>query len=224
MGTGGTVSGDPVPGTRATVQSFTMGQIDRDWRYIGIVLPADVLSFTGVHQLTAVQLNWLITSQVAIANFEIERSTDNRLFTAAGSVTAAMSLNEPVQFSFTDTDPAAAGSIVYYRLKINAVNGVVKYSNVIAVKNTLQQKDELRVSPNPANNQALLHFYADNESAVTIRMINAHGKTVLLQQRNAVKGMNDMPLQNLAAFGNGVYTLQLVFPNRMAVSRLVILK
>src|SRR5205085_12226136 len=47
MGNSGSLIGDPAPGTKATVQKKTPTQIDRDWRYVGVVLPVEFVKFSG---------------------------------------------------------------------------------------------------------------------------------------------------------------------------------
>ena len=223
MGTGGSITGDPVPGTRATVQSFINGQADRDWRYIGIVLPADVLDFTGVDEGNSVKLSWSIVTQAPIDYFEVERSTDNILFAPVGIITDAVALNELQLFSFTDNNLPAGKNVMYYRLKIKGQNAALKYSNVLAIKNNLANA-AVTVTPNPAADYTVLNFYAAREMQVTIRLINELGKTVLLQQKNAARGVNQITLNNLGAYGNGFFTVQLVMDNKVVTGRLIILK
>ena len=50
MGTGGTFTGDAAPGSRTTVQKKFAWQPNRDWRFSGIVLPVQFLSFTALLQ------------------------------------------------------------------------------------------------------------------------------------------------------------------------------
>ena len=47
MGSGGTFTGDATPGSRTTVQRTISTQPDRDWRFVGYVLPVQFLNFTG---------------------------------------------------------------------------------------------------------------------------------------------------------------------------------
>ena len=221
MGNGGSFAGDPSPGTKATVQSKTVGQSDRDWRYVGVVLPIQIINFTAAEQLNAVLVNWSVITQVPIALFEVERSTDNRGFQTAGTISGTIKLNEMQAFAFTDNELPLSSNIIYYRLKVTARSGEVMYSNTVPVKIT-QKGLSLSVMPNPVHDDMALRFYAVKESVAIIKLVNAMGKTVFVQQYTVSKGNNYIVLHNLAGYSAGLYSLQ-VMVNGEPVSRRIVL-
>lgn len=221
MGNGGSLIGDATPGTRATVQKKTIGQPDRDWRYVGVVLPVDIISFSGEWKENSVILNWSVIAQSPVESFEILRSTDNLHFTTAGFVTDAVALNQQQAFAFTDNN--AGADIVYYRLKINGKTGDYKMSNTILIRRETNITS-LIFSPNPVNDYGTVKFYTDKAGPVTIRLINEAGKTVLLQNSMASKGPNAITLNNLTAYGTGMYALQVCINNSVITRRIIISK
>jgi len=221
MGNGGSLAGDPAPGTRATVQKRYAFQIDRDWRYVGVILPVQIITFTGAPQNTEVILKWTVLTPLQIDHFEIERSFNNSIYDFAGIITDAVKLNEEQSFAFIDNTSNVNNEIIYYRLKVVGKNGEVKFSDVLVVRKN-QTKTLVSIMPNPANYYIAVRLYVANESEATIRIIDNLGKTVLLQKHNVNKGNNTIQLNNLAKYSPGVYSLQL-FVNDEIVSQKLIL-
>ncbi len=221
MGTGGSLIGDPAPGTRSPVQRKLALQPDRDWRYVGIVLEVQLLEFTGTSQINNVVLNWGIITPVNISRFEIERSTDNMVFAKVAAVDGNISLHELHNFSANDNISSLNSQVIYYRLKIIAANGLVKFSNVIVVRKSVN-KTLITIQPNPASNNTAIHFYAEKESEVIIRLIDAVGKSILQQKQKAVRGNNILQLNDLSKYTNGVYSLQIMVNGELITQKLII--
>jgi Secretion system C-terminal sorting domain len=205
------------------VQKRTVGQPDRDWRYVGVILPVEILSFTANNQTTAVVLKWEVITQVPVAYFEILRSTDNIHFETAGVVNDEVIINQQQEFVFTDNSAAVNNDMLYYRLKVIGKNGDTKYSNTLVVKKSALQSP-VTIMPNPAKDYVMVRFYATKESPVIIRLINETGKTVLVQNRNAAKGINTIMMNNLAAYGSGFYTIQVLLNNDSISQRIILTK
>ncbi len=223
MGNGGSLAGDPIPGTRSTVQKKTAGQIDRDWRYVGVVLPVQILSFNGSLQNNFTLLGWTIMATKDVDHFEIERSLDNTAYAKVGIATNVVKLNEQQSFAYTDNISGITNTIIYYRLKIIGKAGEIKYSNVLVVRQN-QVKTPISIVPNPANDYIAVKFFAEKESMVTIRLVDNLGKVVLLQTQQGVKGSNLLQLNGLARFSAGVYTIQVLVNNEMTTQKLILAK
>lgn len=221
MGNGGSTAGDATPGTRATVQKRTVGQPDRDWRYVGVILPVEILSFAANNQITAVTLKWEVITQVPVAYFEILRSTDNIHFETAGIVNDEVMINQPQEFVFTDNSNAVNNDLMYYRLKVIGKNGGTKYSNTLVLRKTALQSP-VTIMPNPAQDYVTIRFYAAKESPVIIRLINETGKTVLVQNSTAAKGMNTVMVNNLAVYSRGFYAIQVLLNNDSISQRIIL--
>ncbi len=223
MGASGSLTGDATPGAFATVQKKIPSQSDRDWRYVGTVLPVQFLGFTGYAQSAKVDLSWSIITTKDISSFEIERSTDNNTFNPAGTVSEKVALNTQQNFGFIDDISSIPGEVVYYRLKVIGTSGEIKYSNVLVVRRT-QVKTPVTVVPNPATEYVTVRFFTEQETEVTIRLVDNIGKTVLLQKQKASKGNNIVQLNNLAKYSNGVYSLQVLINDEIVTQKLILSK
>lgn len=221
MGNGGSLTGDPAPGARCTVQKKTIGQPNRDWRYVGVVLPVEILSFTATQQNKIVTLNWKIIANKEIDRFEVERSPDNSSFMKVATVTDPVTLNVQQSFGATDNIAGISSDVLYYRLKVIGSNGDIKYSNIIAIKNS-SIKTDIRVTPNPARNFVQVKLYAQRETDVTFRLIDYMGKVVLMQVNKVYKGDNVIEIIGVNKLSNAVYSLQVLIDDDLETKKLVI--
>jgi hypothetical protein len=221
MGTGGSFTGDAAPGTRSPVQMSYVIQTDRDWRYVGYVLPVQFLNFTGTIQGNNVPLNWSIITPKEIDHFEIERSTDNTVYNKVGINNQPVKLNEQQGFTHTDDITGISNEILYYRLKVVGKTGEVKYSNVLVLRRT-RSNTTIAIMPNPAHNYLNIRIYAEKDADMDIRIIDNIGRVVLRQRTKVLKGNNSLQLNGLEKFSNGFYSLQLVNNNELITEKLVI--
>ncbi len=221
MGTGGSTSGDATPGSRSPVQKSYAIQTDRDWRYVGYVLPVQFLNFSGVLQDNTVPLNWTIITPEAIDHFDIERSTDNTTYTRVGTNSDPVTLNQEQQFRFTDQLNGVSAEIIYYRLKVVGRNGAIKYSNVLVLRRG-RNNATVAIMPNPANDQVTIRVYAEKDAFMEIRLIDNIGRTVLQQKQQVQRGTNTIQLNGIDRFSAGFYSLQLVNNGQLITEKLVI--
>jgi ELWxxDGT repeat protein len=163
------------------------------------VLPLSQLSFTAKLQQNNSLLNWNTLNEEDIQSYGIERSSNGSTFTPVGRVTAAGNGNN--NYSFTD---AAVTNlkvpVVYYRLKINEVNGNHTYSKIVEVKIT--KKASASVYPNPATHTINVQLSMPL-STVTIQ--DATGKTV---STVAVSDGRLSTSVNISALAGGLYFIK----------------
>lgn len=223
LGTGGTFTGDPAPGSRTTVQRRLAFQPDRDWRYVGSVLPVQFLLLNGVLQSTNVKLNWTVIATKAVDHFEVERSTDNINYAKTGTVSDLVKLNEQQSFAFNDDISNVSKEIIYYRIKVIGMAGEIQYSNVLVIR-LRQTKTQLSIMPNPARDNVMITVAAERDGEITIRLISDVGKTVLSQKQKVQRGNNTIQLTNLDKYSGGVYVMQVLINNELISEKLILTK
>jgi hypothetical protein len=221
MGTGGSTIGDAAPGGRTPVQKTNPVQTDRDWRFVGVVLPVQFLSFTGTLQGNIVPLSWNIITPQEINRFEIERSIDNVNYAKAGINNQPVSLNVQQQLGYADDITGISNEIIYYRLKVIGKNGDIKYSNVLVLRRT-KTNATIAIMPNPASAYLSIRIYAEKDADMDIRIIDNIGRTLLVQRQKVLKGNNTVQLNGLDKFSSGFYSLQLVNNNELITEKLII--
>ncbi len=113
----------------------------------GVILPLDLLSFTGKAVGTnKAQLAWRTANEIKTQYFELQRSTDGRSFKPILLVHAKGNAQSTTDYGFTD------GNLLpgqyYYRLRIEDWDGKQSYSQVVTV--VLKNNDVVTVYPVPA--------------------------------------------------------------------------
>jgi len=120
------------------------------------VLASNMATVTALRHGSSVQLQWQTVNESGIRNYIVERSTDGSIFTATGTIP---SLNAGTYtYRFTD-DVSLTGCIkLYYRVKQTNADGIVYYSNIVAVSCNAGDAAEyvLKVYPNPVQSNGWL--------------------------------------------------------------------
>jgi uncharacterized repeat protein (TIGR01451 family) len=222
MGNLGSFTGDATPGSRTTVQRSFTYQTDRDWRYTSYVLPVKFLKLTGLLQTNKVLLNWSIIADKEVDHFEVERSTDNRYYSKTGTVSKLIQLQQTENLAFTDDITNLNATIIYYRIKVISKSGDIQYSNILVIRKQ-QTGNRLSVTPNPAQDNVSVSFYAETQSDVTIRIIDKAGRTMILKTQKVNRGSNNVYLSELNKYANGAYIIQIYVNNEILNERLVII-
>ncbi|PSK89572.1 T9SS type A sorting domain-containing protein [Taibaiella chishuiensis] len=108
-----------------------------------IPLPLGLLSFDLKKNGNTVYLNWKAASNAAIMDYQIERSTDGKLFSRLGNMT----VNNSGNYQFPDLSPLAGDN--FYRLAITSKDGNVTYSDVKGIFMSTKEKADNLLYPNP---------------------------------------------------------------------------
>ncbi len=222
MGNNGTFAGDATPGSICTVQKFNPIQIDRDWRYTFYVLDVQLLSFNASLQNNSSLLNWSLITSDQIQHFEIERSLNNQNFVSIQQIQKNVPLRSVANYFTVDDLKYVDATEIYYRLKIVAANGQIKYSSVVMVRLSKKQNYQFTIHPNPAKNLVSARFVSEADAVATLRIMDNLGKIILIQKQVVVKGINSIAISGLDKYANAVYSLQVVLPNEVLTKKLII--
>jgi hypothetical protein len=221
MGNFGNYTGDATPGTKATVQKLTIGQIDRDWRFVGVVLPIQFLNFTANLFQNTTTLNWSLIAEQPLDKFEIERSVDNITFVKIGELSADVTLNSIKSFVTTDDIKGLESTIFYYRINVIGKTGLTRKSKTILVKKG-DVKADIIVNPTVANAYTNVRIKADAVGFATLRLVDNYGKILHQQKVTINKGDNYVTLDNLDKFQSGVYSILVNLENKLLSEKLII--
>jgi hypothetical protein len=140
-----------------------------------IVLATELLSFTA-HPLSknTVELDWQTASEKNNAQFDIERSSDSKIFSKIGEVKGHGTTSQVQDYSYIDAAPF--NGINYYRLKQIDDNGASTYSKIVSVEMSGVAKS-IEVHPNPFDKEIFV-----NTNFQGTYTINVHDITGKLQQ------------------------------------------
>lgn len=190
--------GDSRPDLAVTNSGTTVSVLMNICSLVG--LPVELLSFSGVSVGKEVLITWSTASEINNDYFTIERSRDGIDFENAGEVNGAGNSTLTLDYKYVDQQPYPG--INYYRLKQTDVDGVFKYSDVIAVKS---KKDiQFSCTYYGASKELWIFGTEDMNERKEIEMIDLSGTLIY---KTVITG-NNVKI-NTAPFANGFYILKI---------------
>ncbi len=140
----------------------------------GAVLPIELLAFKAKLQNDVVEIQWQTAIEQNVHNFTIERSTDGKNFTPLSIQTPKGSNST---YAASDKTPIWGVNGVYYRLKINDLDGTFSYSKVVNVSAS-QKGFSARIYPNPFDKNLTIDILTDKKTDVQVELIDILGRQV----------------------------------------------
>jgi hypothetical protein len=168
-------------------------------------LPLTLLEFRAELANDDGMLSWKTGFEENTSSFEIERSTNNREYNKVGELPAA-NISGGRQYNFVDPRITSIGaSVVYYRLKMNDIDGRSTYSKIIAV-NINSKHPVMMLYPSPVQNSATLMIAVQRKENLVYSVIDQNGRTI--QQKSIVvnAGSNMVPVET-ATLATGAYII-----------------
>lgn len=176
---------------------------------LNIVLPVKFLSFFALKNGDDAKLNWTVESDENNRYFEIERSTDGRVFKTIGKVDAKANGKTTNTYETVDAGITKLGAnLVYYRIKQTDKNGELTYSNVKNLNN-VKKSTPVQLFPNPVKNVTKVVVDADAAGKGSIIIRDVTGKMVRQINAQFVKGINQQDI-NVADLASGDYNVQVI--------------
>jgi hypothetical protein len=151
-------------------------------------------------------LNWITSSEVNTASFEIERSADARTYKRVGSINAAGNTSSVTDYQFTDPNITLLhAKAVYYRLKMVDQDGSFSYSSIVVLN--INSKDAVVVLyPNPAQNFLTMMISTRHREKIRYNIADATGRIVKAGTQSLQSGSNNITV-SLTELSSGVYTI-----------------
>lgn len=160
------------------------------------VIPVRLVTFSGFIRENRPLISWQTAQESGIAEYQVERSTDQRVWTTAGTVKAQQRATAFYQY----TDPNTVSGHLWYRLRMVEVDGRAHYSQVIHVKQP-DKKVSIQLVPTASNDQQLRLLV---EKKQVIRIIDASGRLLLRRMIDAKPGIQTLFVPGLQ---KGLYFL-----------------
>jgi hypothetical protein len=123
-------------------------------------------------------------------------------------------------FYFSQTNNAA----VYYRIKVTGKNGNYKYSNIIVLRNSETEKDNVLLFPNPSHGELWLSFNAPINEMAEVCIWNAQGKQITNSKLQMAAGQNQVKLPDLSGKPVGLYFLLIKTTKGIITRKFLIVK
>jgi len=183
------------------------------------------LRLNGELKNNDVYLNWKYGSSLPKNKIWIQRSYDGFHFNNLNYVQPVNNLEE---YNFHDPDIAQQNN--YYRLMQTQDNGVVRYSNILTIKNPLINSNSFIVLGNPVRNNQIelefgnfdqpLNFYSSSSSYnAEIFLIDISGK-ILLHSFASISSYERYRIK-LSYIPSGIFFIKLLVNNHVYIKKVV---
>lgn len=173
-----------------------------------ISLPVSFLNVDAAVINDVPQITWLVSTQVNVKQYIVEKSNDGVVFTTVQMVAAK--LQNSLSILYTVTDELATNGSNFYRIKSIDRDGRITVSKAVVVTvNTIKQA--VVVYPNPIVNKTIFVKMINIEQGdYTAIVTNTQGqlicKTTFIHQKNNAQHRFTVPNNTIA----GMYYLQII--------------
>ncbi|PTB97576.1 hypothetical protein C9994_02090, partial [Marivirga lumbricoides] len=182
-------------------------------------LPVELVYFTAENRNTTVDLEWQTASEFNNDFFEVQRSFDGKSFEVIGLVEGNGTVNQLINYGFTDYSPLAGET--YYRLRQVDYNGDYEFSPIAKVNR--EELSDLTLVPNPTSDQAiylrLSGFHV--EQPVQVKIFDLQGKLYYFNSHSPNE-LQQRPLPVRNEMHAGIYLVEVVQGNTVKQVRLAI--
>ncbi len=221
MGTAGSFTGPAPTGTLSMVTRSYSFQSDRDWRFNGMILNVNLLSFNGNLYNQSARLSWTFIANEAVANFIIERSFDGINFLSIATLPGTSVINQQQSVVYTDLMGSLLNTKVYYRLKMIGTTSRQKQSQVLLLK-VEKQVSKLQVVPTPADTYFNVNFVSPKNGKAQIELVDANGKIVAKREALIYTGANSVLFSNIDQYPSGIYVIKVIVNQETFYGRVII--
>ena len=151
-------------------------------RFMLVFAPQNLLavSATTLHAVRnidgTIAVNWKTTAENNIKKYVVEKSVDDITFNAIGTKDILINNGAEATYIFKDEFPFAGNN--FYRIKIEYLNGAIKYSEVVKIAID-KIVSGISLYPNPTVGRSL-NFYFDHQffGNYNIKLVNQVGQTI----------------------------------------------
>jgi hypothetical protein len=185
------------------------------------VIPVELTSFTASVIGNGVKLNWSTATETNNRGFEIQRSVNNREFTAIDFVQGHGTTTDKREYSYLDNS-GAAGTI-YYRLKQIDYDGTFEYSQVVEVAKVVSYELSQNY-PNPFNPTTTITYSIPQNSFVTLKVYDVLGSEVAELVNGTVEAGIHKINFNAFNLNSGVYFYTIKAGNFNETKKLMLMK
>ena len=172
----------------------------------GIVVPVNILSFTGNSSRNCeFKLQLKTNNEINVDRYELEKSTDGVQYVMIQSLLPTFASTNTYDFSVEDN----SYNHCYFRVKVISSDGSFIYSSALKILSQCNPDFSVSASPIPFNENIQLNINLPKKGNVSIKLLNAIGQLIKKENPSLMRGENIWTLRNLGRLSNGSYTLQI---------------
>ncbi len=203
---GGAAIGDVLTTGSVTSNSTTAFNTNFTIGSTALVLPLQLVSFTGQRNNIINEIKWTMANESGIKNYILQRSDDGINFYTISTQNA---INSGAGASYTYNDATFMASRAYYRLKYTDAYGLAKYSATITITQQQDADKNFYIVKNPVTDK--IDFYAAQSYKGTYIYLLAASSGQVMQTGIVTitgGGLYSLPIRNTLAAGAYILSLQ----------------
>jgi len=170
-------------------------------------------SSVGYNRVTASAVNsdivveWNVSSEFNLLQYEIERSTDGITFFSIGNQLSKGNSAAPVQYNWTDISPAPGK--YFYRIKAVNNQAAVMYSNIVKVE-IYKTSSSMYVFPNPVTDGTIrLYMNKCPQGIYQVQLYNNIGQPVFSRSLSHTAASATQTITPGIYLAKGMYQLKI---------------
>jgi len=180
------------------------------------VLPIRLLSFNYKIIGSKVTLLWTVVQESDKDKYELQQLSDAGNWVTLSIFSPSGMPGETATYSFENT--IASNKVNFYRLNLLSIDGISKYSKVLAVK-MYNASSSINIFPNPVSSVARLQWNDVNDNETRIVVVDNLGKIRI--SKTATGNFSNLDIKELS---NGIYNVLLFANTRLKNSGLLLVR
>lgn len=177
-------------------------------------LPVTLVDFTGTQSYDAVRLSWRTTMETDFRQFDIEYSTNAKIFNTIGTVQSGkISSGADYQFSHTIKSEGPK----YYRLKMIDNDESFQYSNIISIGQSPELVSANFIRPSFIDNRML--NVSLEEPFHSLELVSTNGQILFKKDIKSQTGNFTIPMESTAS---GMYIVRLQGESKIVNQKILI--
>lgn len=177
-------------------------------------LPVTLMNFTGTQSYDAVRLTWETTLETDFRQFDIEYSSNAKVFNKIGTVESRKNATgSNYQFSHLITSQGAK----YYRLKMVDYDDTFKHSKIISLGQDTEELTANFIRPSFIDNK-MLHVLLE-EPFHSLELVSTNGSVLFKKDISSETGNFTIPMETTAS---GMYIVRLKSENKIVHQKILV--
>src|SRR5436190_1001736 len=170
------------------------------------VLPVELVSFGGnLNKNNKVSLEWKVTNNETIDQFEIQRSYNGTEFKTIG-VVFATEKKDNEDYMFYETISSVDKAM--YRLKMIDNKSKVTYSKILVFQSKATTTNHIKIIGNPVNDKLMFNYSSSTAQVIDVKIYDMAGRVMMNSKMNSLEGTNTISFPLDSNFKPSMYILE----------------
>jgi hypothetical protein len=188
-----------------------------------VTLQNNLTDFSGSLDKSFTKLKWAVQENSYVTSFELEKSYDGIHFIKLTKIDPK-SGSSRILYSYDDNIENVVTGNLFYRLKINEISGVQKYSKIVTIPLFNKNPLGLSVMPNPAKDFIQVSMYSTGNSTGQVLIYDPAGRISKTKKVHLQKGTNSIIIDNIDQYPPGTYLLVLNCNHESISRKFIVIK